>query len=203
MVSVIVTRVLKNVGPEHDFVSRRSANHTARLRRRPPLSTAPAAGTSSRHVTWPLLAPTTLVISIVTVVGSLKVFDHIYLMTGGGPENATLVLAYYIYERAFEFFEVGYASSLAVVLFFVTLGLTPGAVVYEEGGQLEMQQALTQPSASWQQSNGPALCAAVVEKDLLVPGADRARHSFCVSLYLDAVRFIENARVRSPPSRRR
>lgn len=63
-------------------------------------------------------------ITIVTVVGSLKVFDHIYLMTNGGPENATLVLAYYIYERAFEFFEVGYASALAVVLFIVTLGLT-------------------------------------------------------------------------------
>jgi multiple sugar transport system permease protein len=123
MVSVIVTRVLKNVGL--NMILYLAALQTIS---RDYSEAAVLDGASRwqifRNITWPLLAPTTLVITIVTVVGSLKVFDHIYLMTNGGPENATLVLAYYIYERAFEFFQVGYASALAVVLFFVTLMLT-------------------------------------------------------------------------------
>ena len=68
-------------------------------------------------ITWPLLAPTTLVIMVITTIGSFKVFDHIYLMTGGGPENGTLVLAFYIYQQAFKFFNVGYASALAMIMF--------------------------------------------------------------------------------------
>lgn len=82
-----------------------------------------------RMITWPLLAPTTLVIMIITVVGSLKVFDHIYLMTGGGPENGTLVLAFYIYEQGFEFFNIGYASALAVILFALIIILTVTQVI--------------------------------------------------------------------------
>ena len=57
---------------------------------------------------------------------ALQVFDHILLMTAGGPENATNVLVYYIYRQAFQFFQIGYASALAVLLFFVALGLTMG-----------------------------------------------------------------------------
>lgn len=123
MVSVIVTRVLKNVGL--NMILYLAALQTiSRDYREAAVLDGASRWQIFRNITWPLLAPTTLVITIVTVVGSLKVFDHIYLMTNGGPENATLVLAYYIYERAFEFFEVGYASALAVVLFIVTLGLT-------------------------------------------------------------------------------
>ncbi|SIN77211.1 carbohydrate ABC transporter permease [Vannielia litorea] len=77
-----------------------------------------------RMVTWPLLAPTTLIIMVITTIGSFKVFDHIYLMTGGGPENGTLVLAYYIYEQAFEFFNIGYAAALAIIMFVIVLALT-------------------------------------------------------------------------------
>lgn len=123
MASVIFTRVLKNVGL--NMILYLAALQTIS---RDYSEAAMLEGANRlnifRNITWPLLAPTTLVITIVTVVGSLKVFDHIYLMTNGGPENATLVLAYYIYERAFQFFEVGYASALAVVLFIVTLMLT-------------------------------------------------------------------------------
>ena len=75
-------------------------------------------------ITWPLLAPTTLVIMVLTTIGSFKVFDHIYLMTGGGPENGTLVLAFYIYQQAFKFFNVGYASALALIMFIVVMALT-------------------------------------------------------------------------------
>jgi multiple sugar transport system permease protein len=58
------------------------------------------------------------------MIGSFKVFDHIYLMTGGGPENGTLVLAFYIYEQGFKFFNVGYASALALIMFVIVLSLT-------------------------------------------------------------------------------
>ena len=75
-------------------------------------------------ITWPLLGPTTLVIMVITTIGSFKVFDHIYLMTGGGPENGTLVLAFYIYEQGFKFFDVGYASALAMIMFVIVMVLT-------------------------------------------------------------------------------
>jgi multiple sugar transport system permease protein len=77
-----------------------------------------------RHITLPLLAPTTLLVTLLVMIGSLKVFDTIFLMTAGGPGNATLVLVNYIYNVGFQFFESGYASALSVVLFLVTLGLT-------------------------------------------------------------------------------
>ncbi len=77
-----------------------------------------------RMITWPLLGPTTLVIMVITTIGSFKVFDHIYLMTGGGPENGTLVLAFYIYQQGFEFFNVGYASALAMIMFVIVMALT-------------------------------------------------------------------------------
>jgi multiple sugar transport system permease protein len=77
-----------------------------------------------RHITLPLLAPTTLLVTLLVMIGSLKVFDTIFLMTAGGPANATLVLVNYIYKVGFQFFESGYASALSVVLFLITLGLT-------------------------------------------------------------------------------
>ena len=77
-----------------------------------------------RHITFPLLAPTTLMVIIITTIGSLKVFDTIMLLTNGGPSNATTVLVYYIYYQAFRFFETGYSSALAVVLFLVAFTLT-------------------------------------------------------------------------------
>jgi multiple sugar transport system permease protein len=77
-----------------------------------------------RHITLPLLAPTTLLVTLLVMIGSLKVFDTIFLMTAGGPGNATLVLVNYIYLVGFQFFESGYASALSVVLFLVTLALT-------------------------------------------------------------------------------
>ena len=77
-----------------------------------------------RHITLPLLAPTTLMVTIVTIIGSLKVFDTIVMLTNGGPSNATTVLVYYIYYQGFLFFETGYASALATVLFLLALILT-------------------------------------------------------------------------------
>ncbi|AUG55888.1 carbohydrate ABC transporter permease [Thalassospira marina] len=128
MVSVIVTRVLKTVGLNMIL-------YIAALQSIPRdyAEAARLEGASGweifRRVTWPLLAPTTLVIMVITVVGSLKVFDHIYLMTGGGPQNGTMVLAFYIYEQGFKFFNTGYAAALAVVLFGLILMLTIAQMV--------------------------------------------------------------------------
>ena len=123
MAAVIVTRVIKMVGLNMIIYIAalqaipRDYDEAARI-----------GGASTwqifRMITWPLLGPTTLVIMVITTIGSFKVFDHIYLMTGGGPENGTLVLAFYIYQQAFKFFNVGYASALAVIMFVIVLALT-------------------------------------------------------------------------------
>ncbi|WP_159585722.1 carbohydrate ABC transporter permease [Chelativorans xinjiangense] len=123
MAAVIVTRVIKMVGLNMILYIAalqtipRDYEEAARLE-----------GASNwqifRMVIWPLLAPTTLIIMVITTIGSFKVFDHIYLMTGGGPENGTLVLAFYIYEQGFKFFNVGYASALAMIMFVVVMVLT-------------------------------------------------------------------------------
>jgi multiple sugar transport system permease protein len=73
------------------------------------------------RITVPLLSPTILLVTVLTIIGSLKIFDHIVLMTNGGPSNATTVLVYYIYFQAFRVFSTGYASALAVVLFVLAL----------------------------------------------------------------------------------
>jgi multiple sugar transport system permease protein len=123
MAAVIVTRVIKMVGLNMILYIAalqaipRDYEEAARLE-----------GASNwqifRMIIWPLLAPTTLVIMVITTIGSFKVFDHIYQMTGGGPENGTLVLAYYIYQQGFEFFNIGYASALAMIMFAIVMVLT-------------------------------------------------------------------------------
>ena len=70
-----------------------------------------------RHVTVPMLAPTIFFVIVITSITSFQVFDLIYMMTQGGPENSTMVLVYSIYKYAFEYFEVGRASAIAYVLF--------------------------------------------------------------------------------------
>ncbi|WP_108249653.1 carbohydrate ABC transporter permease [Planctomonas deserti] len=68
-------------------------------------------------ITIPQLAPTTLVIVILQILASLKVFDQIYIMTGGGPGGATRPIVQYIYETGFTAYRLGYASAVAYVFF--------------------------------------------------------------------------------------
>lgn len=76
------------------------------------------------RITCPLLSPTILFVSLITTISSFQVFDLIYLMTQGGPENSTSVLVYQMYKNAFEFFKIGKASAIAYVLFGVILVLS-------------------------------------------------------------------------------
>lgn len=76
------------------------------------------------HITVPLLAPTTFFVTVMAIIGSFQVFDSVYLMTQGGPARSTSVMVHYIYENAFQFFRMGYASAMSYVLFFVIAVIT-------------------------------------------------------------------------------
>ncbi|MDD9267119.1 carbohydrate ABC transporter permease [Paenibacillus sp. GCM10023248] len=76
------------------------------------------------YITVPLLAPTTLFLTITTIIGSFKVFDLIKFLTDGGPNDASTVLVYRIYEEGFINFNMGYASALSWVLFLLVIAVT-------------------------------------------------------------------------------
>ncbi|MBC7121690.1 MAG: sugar ABC transporter permease [Pseudothermotoga sp.] len=71
------------------------------------------------HITLPLLSPTTFFVIVINVISSFQVFDQAYVLTGGGPGNATNTIVYYIYNNAFQWFRMGYAAAIAWVLFAV------------------------------------------------------------------------------------
>ncbi len=69
-----------------------------------------------RRVTFPLLMPTTLFVLVNATINSFKLVDHLFILTKGGPDNASSLLLYYIYQVAFSFFDTAYAATLTVVL---------------------------------------------------------------------------------------
>jgi len=78
-----------------------------------------------RNVTWPCLAPTTFFIVVMSFIGGLQGgFEQARVMTAGGPAGTTTTLAYYIYTRAFEQFQMGYASAVSWVLFAIIFTIT-------------------------------------------------------------------------------
>lgn len=77
-----------------------------------------------RHVTLPLLTPTTMFLTMMGVIGGFQVFQSVYIMTGGGPLDRTRVYLFYLWQTAFQNLDMGYASSLAVLLFGIVLVLT-------------------------------------------------------------------------------
>jgi multiple sugar transport system permease protein len=76
------------------------------------------------HITMPLLTPTTFFTLITSVIYTFQVFTQAYVLTKGGPNDASLFYALYVFEKAFKVFQMGYASSLAWVLFAVIMALT-------------------------------------------------------------------------------
>ena len=74
---------------------------------------------SFRYVTLPMLRPTILFMLVITTIGYLQLFEEPFVMTDGGPLDATLSVTMYMYQQGFTFFEQGYASAIAYVLFVI------------------------------------------------------------------------------------
>jgi ABC-type sugar transport system permease subunit len=72
-----------------------------------------------RHITLPLLRPATLFVAVITSIGYLQVFEEPFVMTNGGPVDSTLTTSMLIYEQGFRFFNLGYASAVAYILFVI------------------------------------------------------------------------------------
>ncbi|MGF6607145.1 multiple sugar transport system permease protein [Paraburkholderia sp. WSM4175] len=73
------------------------------------------------HVILPQLRPTTFMAIVVTIIGALRSFDLISVMTGGGPFESSTVLAYFMYDQAIKYYRIGYSAAIAVVLFGIML----------------------------------------------------------------------------------
>jgi multiple sugar transport system permease protein len=78
-----------------------------------------SAAQTFRRITLPLLRPVLVLVLVVTVIGSFQVFDTVAVTTQGGPVNASRVIQYYIFQRAFTQHDFGYGSALAVILFVI------------------------------------------------------------------------------------
>jgi multiple sugar transport system permease protein len=94
-----------------------------------------------RHVTLPMLSPTIFFNLILGIIGSFQVFTSAFVMTGGGPNNATMMYVLYLYNNAFRYFKLGKASAMAWILFAILLVFTviqfknAAKWVYYEGGE--------------------------------------------------------------------
>ncbi|MBT2326986.1 sugar ABC transporter permease [Variovorax paradoxus] len=123
MLSVIVVQVFKNVGLNMVLFLAALQGVPREL-----YEAARIDGASRfrqfRRITLPLISPTILLTSIITIVGSLQVFAQIAVLTQGGPGVSTTVLVYYLYQQTFQFHRFGYGSTLAIVLFAIVALLT-------------------------------------------------------------------------------
>ncbi|WBB95557.1 MULTISPECIES: sugar ABC transporter permease [unclassified Solwaraspora] len=81
-----------------------------------------------RHVTLPLLAPTIRISMFLAVIGSIQLFDLVWVLTGGGPLNASETMAVTMFQYGFRRFEVGYASAISIAMFLISLAF---AVLYQ------------------------------------------------------------------------
>ena len=73
-----------------------------------------------RHVTFPLLTPAVLIAVLLRLMDTLRIFDQVFVMTGGGPANSTETLSLYVYQTGFRFFDVGYATAMSFILLVAT-----------------------------------------------------------------------------------
>ncbi|WP_405722581.1 carbohydrate ABC transporter permease [Streptomyces sp. NBC_00046] len=123
MVSVILTQVVRSVGVNMVLFLAALQGVPQEL-----YEAARIDGANSRtvfaRITLPMISPTVLLTVIVTVVGALQSFAQIAVLTGGGPELSTTVLVYYVFQQAFEFNDIGYGSTLALMLLSFVMLLT-------------------------------------------------------------------------------
>ncbi|MBP2551819.1 multiple sugar transport system permease protein [Neorhizobium galegae] len=123
MISVIVVQVFKNVGLNMILFLAALQGVPKELYEAARIDGAPAFK-QFRRITLPLISPTILLTSIITIVGSLQVFAQIAVLTQGGPGLSTTVLVYYLYQQAFQFDYFGYGSTLSILLFVIVAVLT-------------------------------------------------------------------------------
>ena len=71
------------------------------------------------RITWPLVMPTTLFVAVNALINAFRIVDQVIAMTGGGPDNATTLLLFYIYQVGFSFWDTGYAAALSSVLLII------------------------------------------------------------------------------------
>ena len=90
-----------------------------------------------KAITWPLLKPTTAFIFVVSIIGASQVFAQVYVMTNGGPNNATTTIVHQIFQNAFSFMKMGYASAMAFVLFGLIFILSLINLRLLRGGEVE------------------------------------------------------------------
>lgn len=79
---------------------------------------------SMRYITLPLITPTAFFAVVISLIGAAQVFDNVWVLTGGGPGDASRLIVLYIYEVGFKRYEMGYAAALSLTLFFVLIVLT-------------------------------------------------------------------------------
>lgn len=123
MISVIVVQLFKGVGLNMVLFLAALQGVPAELYEAAKIDGA-SAWARFRRVTVPLISPTILLTSILTVVGSLQVFAQIAVLTQGGPGTSTTVLVYYLYQQAFQFHHFGYGATISLLLFGIVLALT-------------------------------------------------------------------------------
>jgi multiple sugar transport system permease protein len=123
LLSVVVVQVIKNVGLNMVLFLAALQGVPRQLYEAAELDGA-NAWVRFLRITMPLISPTILLTSIITVVGSLQVFAQIAVLTQGGPGMSTTVLVYYLYQQAFQFRHFGYGATLSVLLFLIVAALT-------------------------------------------------------------------------------
>ncbi len=123
MVSVIVVQALKNVGLNMILFLAALQGVPRELFEAARVDGVPRFKQFYR-ITLPMISPTILLASIVTITGALQVFAQIMILTQGGPGFSTTVLVYYLYQQAFQFYLFGYGSTLSIVLLVIVGALT-------------------------------------------------------------------------------
>ena len=123
MISVVMVQVFKNLGMNMIFFLAALQGVPEEMYESSEIDGA-NRWQQFKKITLPFISPTILLVAILTIAGAFQVFAQVLLLTGGGPGLSTTVLSYYIFINAFQIFDLGYASALAVCLFIFVMLLT-------------------------------------------------------------------------------
>ncbi|WP_245861333.1 carbohydrate ABC transporter permease [Microbacterium aurantiacum] len=123
MMAVVVTQVIRSVGVNMVLFLAALQGVPSELYEAARIDGA-GAGRIFFRITLPLISPTLMLTAVITIVGALQAFANVAVLTGGGPGLSTTVLVYYLYQQAFEFNDIGYGSTLALMLLTFVMLLT-------------------------------------------------------------------------------